>query len=457
MLTRRLLLASTAALAAGCNTVGSPPSPPSAPRVTEINVAAFTRFASLSAATGEGAPYESPEGKYQRAAAALAEDGDSPYGPARGGYTLALRFFEDDYSIMVEPPKSWEDLEAAQAAALEAAAGILDSLEADLVTVRPEEARWWGRNGLLLPLDRFTGAESAEFSREFYPSVLDQYQVDGVQYALPVDSTPLMLFYDEEYLASRGVPPPDADWHWDDLATHAATLTQRSSSGSGIVMRWGLVTRGQRIFWALWQNEASLVEMDTLQCRLQEPAAVAALQFVHDLMHKHRVSPIANLRDLWDFISTTPPAMLYDSPPLNLNQKSRFRMAPLPRGKVHTAPVRTSVGIGIAARTQMTEAAYMALRGFTRAMQSQAVIPASREAIAGLADTHKHLQPEEITAVQHTMAHGREWPQQRLPLHVMSDLTDSLGRGDDVATVVNAACSTVDDFRQTGKLPMPWD
>ena len=230
------------------------------------------------------------------------------------------------------------------------------------------------------------------------------------------------------------MPPPDANWHWDDVARHAATLTQRSSNG--IVMRWGLVARGQRLFWALWQNEASLVDMESLQCRLQEPAAVEALQFVHDLMHKHRVSPIASLRDLWNFISATPPAMLYGYPPLHFNQQVRFRMAPLPRGKVHTAPVRTSFGIGIAARTQKPEAAYLALRGFTRAMQAQSVIPASREAVAGLADTHKHFQPEEIAAVQHTMEHGREWPQQGLLLHVMSELTDSLGRGDDVATVV---------------------
>ena len=204
MLTRRALLAGAAAVAASCNTVGTPLSSPSTPQDAEINVAAFTKYASLAAAPGEGALYESPEEKYQRAAAALAEDRDSPFGPARGGYSLTLRFFEDNYSIMEEPPESQEELEAVRAAVLEAAADILDSLDADIVTVWPEEARWWGRSGLLLPLDRFTGAESTGLDREFYPSVLNQYQVDGVQYALPVDANPLMLFYDEEYLASRG-------------------------------------------------------------------------------------------------------------------------------------------------------------------------------------------------------------------------------------------------------------
>ena len=455
MLTRRSLLAGSAALAAGCNTVGSPLSPPSAPQDTEINVAAYMRYAYLSMPVSGNAFSADPEEKYQRAVTALEEDRENPYGPARGGYTLALRFFEDDYSIMEEVPKSQEEAEAAQAAALEAAAGILENLEADLVTVWPEEARWWGRNGLLLPLDRFTGPESAELSREFYPSVLNQYQADGVQYALPVGAMPLMLFYDEEFIAQQGVSPPDASWDWDDLAENAAKLTTWQVDGS--VARWGLVARGQRIFWALWQNEASLVDMETLQCLVQEPAAVAALQFVHDLMHKHRVSPVANLSDLWDYIWRTPPPLLYSYPPLHLNQRNRFRMGPLPRGKVPTAPVRTAFGIGIAARTQKTEAAYMALRGFTRAMQAQAVVPSGREAVGRMAETRKDLSPEEVAAVQHAMEHGREWPQRGLPLHVMSELTQSLGSGDDVATVVNKACATVSDYRQTGKLPMPWD
>ena len=460
MLTRRSVLAGSAALAAGCSTVGSPLSPPSAPQAAEINIAAFSKYAYLSMSFEGDAFRSNPEEKYQRAVTALEEDKENPYGPLRGGYTLALRFFEDNYSIMEEPPKSQEEVEAAQAAALEAAAGILENLEADLVTVWPEEARWWGRNGLLLPLDRFSGVEDAELNREFYPSVLNQYQADGVQYALPVGAMPLMLYYDVEHFAEQGVSPPDASWDWDTLAENAVKLTVSNEDGS--VARWGLVARGERIFWALWQNEAHLVDMETLQCGLQEPAAVAALQFVHDLMHKHRVSPVANLRDLWDYFiltspAITPPAMLYGYPPLHLNQRNRYRMAPLPRGKVHATPVRTAFGLGIAARTQYAEAAYTALRGFTRAMQAQVAVPSSRAAVARLAETRKDLRPAEVAAVQHAMAHGREWPQRGLPLHVMYDLTQSLGRGDDVATVVNQACSTIDDYRQTGKLPMPWD
>ena len=432
MLTRRSLLAGSAAFAAGCSTLETPLPTPSAPRAAEINFAGFTSYAYLSTSLGGDAFRDDPEDKYRRAAAALAEDKENPYGPARGGYRLALRFFEDFFSPMEELPKS-------HAEALDAVAGILESLKADLVTVGPEDARSFGRDGLLLPLDRFSGAEEAALAQEFYPSVLNQYRADGVQYALPVGAAPLLLFYDEGFFAQQGVSPPDASWDWDDLVENAVKLTIRR--GEDAVARWGLVARGEHVFWALWQNEASLVDVESLQCLLQDPAAVAALQFVHDLMHKHRVSPVGNLRELWDFMWRSPPAMLYSYPPLFLDNDSRFRMAPLPRGKVPTAPVRTAFGIGIAARTPHAEAAYAALRGFTRAMQPQVLVPSSRAAVARLAETHKGLPPAEVAALQHAMEHGREWPHQGPSLHLMYELTENLGHGEDVATVVEKACS----------------
>ncbi len=443
MLTRRSLLGSTAVLAAGCSTVGSPLSPPSAPLDADIKVAAYTRSLNLNLPYGENSDLLDAEDRYERALAALVEDEDNAYGPARGGYTLALRFVEDFYPPYVEP-KTDEEIEADRAVRLVSVADTLELLDADLVTVWPEEARWWGENGLLLPLDRFSGAGESELNQEFFPTVLNQYRRDGALYALPVDAAPLMLYYDPRPFTKQGVPPVDANWDWDELVRSAAELTTAKQDGT--VARWGLIAHANGVSWALWQNEATIVDVDTRQCRLQERVAVEALQFVHDLLHKHRVSPLAEMRDLWDYFWATPPAMLYDFPPMTLNQRRDFRMAALPRGRVSATPVRTSLGIGIAARTQKTEAAFMALKGFNRAMQEHVAIPAGREAAARLADIRTDISPAEVAAVQHSLEHGREWPQHGLPLTIMYELTQSLGRGDDVATIVNQACSLAHEY-----------
>ena len=211
MVTRRSLLGTTAVLAAGCSTVGNPLTPPSAPQDAEIKVAAYTRSIYLSMPYGNYVDGDDNEDRFERAVAALEEDEDNAYGPKRGGYSLALRFVED-FAPQIEQPKTVEEAEAYWEARLDAVAEMLDSLDADLVTVWPHEARWWGENGLLLPLDRFSGAGESELNQEFFPTVLNQYRRDGALYALPVDAAPLMLYYDQEFFANQGVPMPDATW-----------------------------------------------------------------------------------------------------------------------------------------------------------------------------------------------------------------------------------------------------
>ena len=458
MLSRRSFLGSAtalgsgAALAAGCSTLGTPVTPPGAPQETEINVAAYTRYISLAGPLDTGSPLAGPKDKYWNAIAALEDDKENPFGPARARYRPVLKFYEE-IEVPAEPPKTAAEREVYWDLALSATAELLDTLDADLVTVWPEEARFWGEKGLLLPLERFSSPEETDFSLDFHEPILNQYRKNGQLYALPVDARPLMLYYDEDYFASRGVPPPDAGWTWDTLVENAERLTARREDGA--VARWGLEAHGNRIFWALWQNEAAVVDMELLQCRIHEPAAVEALQFVHDLIHEHRVSPAVNYLDLWNLMNRSPAAMLYDLVPAFPNDRKQFRLAPLPQGRAPAVPLRTGFGIGIAARSQRAETAYAALKGLIYAVQSQMYIPASRSGVAGLQDHRTELRPEEVAAVQYSLEHGREWPQFGLQLHAMDAITQGLVRGDDVQTIVNDTCSLVHEYKETGKLPYP--
>ena len=70
------------------------------------------------------------EDRYERALAALEEDEDNAYGPARGGYSLALRFVESfypPYEEADEGPKTDEEIEADRAASLISVAETLES------------------------------------------------------------------------------------------------------------------------------------------------------------------------------------------------------------------------------------------------------------------------------------------------------------------------------------------
>ncbi len=422
MLSRRTLIGSTAALAAGCGFLDSPSKLTGPRQETSLNLAFSDAIASLTGTHGVR-----PLEKYQQAVAELAEDADDPYGFEQGRYSLALRRVG-----------TWPGLDEF--------AALLEDLEADLVTVGSYGAQALGESGVLLPLDRFSGTDGPDIEQEYYPNVLSQFRANGALYALPVGVRPLVLYYDAAQFRREGVPPVDSNWDWDALVANAAKLTKRRADGA--VARWGLATHSNGLWWALWQNEADAVDPDTLQCRLQEPAAIEALQFFRDLLHTYRVSP-ALYRELGKLIfeSGTPPAMVYGLSPARPSHGD-FRLAEIPRGKVRAVPVFGDFGIAIAARIANPEAAYSALRGLANVMQKYVTVPAQREAVAMLGEFRKDLKPEEVTALQQSMKHESGWPQTGVQLRTNRYLEEALVAGDDVATVVNQACSIVREYQQ---------
>lgn len=425
MFSRRTMIASAAVIAAGCGPLQSFFSAPSAPQEAELTLASLGNYLGLSDPAAELRPVE----KLQMAATTLEEDNENPHGQKRGKYRLKLRHVER--------------LTATEAGDF---VGWLHNLEADLVTVSPEGARALGKEGVLLPLDQFIATDGAALEQAFYPSVLEQFR-QGELYGLPVDARPLMLYYDADYFALDEVSPPvDGNWDWSNLVESALRLTKRREDGS--VSRWGLAAHGSSLWWALWQNEAEAVDPVTLQCRLQEPAAVAALQFAHGLLHTHRVSSTALYMDLAKLVfepAGFAPAIVYSSPPIR--PPGHYHLAELPRGKVHSVPVYGDLGIGIVARTENPEAAYIALKGLVDALQEHVVVPAKRDAIARLEELRSDLHPEDVLAIQRTMEHGRAWPRSVPALFAMDALLQGIVRGDEIASVVNEACAVAREYQ----------
>ena len=137
--------------------------------------------------------------KLQRTVRELMENSESLSGPNHMRYILALRY-EERYAGFYSDPNAEEFRKSERLAAW------LEEVNADLVSLWPEEARSLGQQGVLLPLDQF--GEGSGLSGEFYSSVLDPYRANGTLYALPVGAKPLMLYFDADYFAGIGVVPP---------------------------------------------------------------------------------------------------------------------------------------------------------------------------------------------------------------------------------------------------------
>lgn len=422
MLTRRTLMGSTAALAAGIGGIACSFSAPGLTKRVEVT------WGAQNAAGFRGPVRLQPEVQISQAIAEFSEDDENPLGPRRGNYDLRLAFLPQMLSN--------EDLGA-----------WVGSNEVDLVTVVPSEARGLGEEGVLLPLDQFIGADGPAFTQSFYPALLQQYR-RGELYALPIDALPVMIQYIPAYFREE-IKPPDNNWNWDDLIESAQKLTKQRSDGT--VSRWGLIPHFPGIWWALWQNEAEAVDSKTLQCRLQEPFAIEALQFFHAMLHTYRVSPPV-YKDLWKIIGQSQgqgPAMVFNHHQTG-DEERGYRLAALPHGKTHAVPTWSSLGVGIASRSKHPEAAYTALKGLLGLMQQYVYVPAQKQAGARLGELRPDLNAAEVEAIQHSLQYSREFmPDIGVALYAMHSILEMLVHGDDVGTAVDRGCSLVREYNRT--------
>ena len=426
MLTRRTLMATSAGLAAGCSSLESSFSVPSLPKDVELTWGSLGFIGLFEPGVGG----RDPETKLRQMVVALEEDTENPDGPAKGHYTLNSQFIDMEG---VDPqPQDIDEILA-----------WFGNLEVDLLSVSPFLAQMLGERGIIQPLDPLIAAEGPGVTEAFFPYLLDHLRSDDGLFGLPVNAQPLMLHYDPQFFAEQGVPLVDESWDWDDLVASAKTLTQRDEEGA--VQRWGLALMSYRFWWALWQNEADLADPTTLRCLLQDSAAAEALQLCRDLIHTHRVAPPVTTMDSWHLFDSPSgkwPAMMYGA--YQNFWSSEYRWTEIPQGKIRSVPVAGDMGMAITARTENVEAAFTALKGIVNTMQRFVPVPAQMEAVGRLGDYRKVLHPKEIAAIQSSMEHGRGMPLDQAVRGAMRAIEEGIVRGDDVVTVINAACSLVE-------------
>jgi hypothetical protein len=438
-------MAGGAALAAGCGPMRSFLSVPTLPGRTKLTWLSLA----FSGLFEPAARVQDPLRKLQQALAALEEDKGNPNGPAQGNYTVTPILHEYHEPV----PRSWSEYVAR-----------LVDLPVDLLSLHAPMVQELAHQGAILPLDQFMGADGADFTQEFFPFLLDAFRYKGSLYALPIDALPLMLYYDLRYFETLGVPPVDSGWTWDTLVESAVQLTQRNEEG--VTQRWGLEAHRYGLWWALWQNQADIRDPDSGECRLNDPAAINALEFYRNLLFSHRVTPPVvrpDLERMYSVAANSWPAMFFS--PRQEIWSGDYRWAAVPQGKVRSVPVYSGMSIALGNWTENTEAAYTALKGIVGAMQEFVNIPAKREAVARLGAIRRSLRPTEVVSVQESMAHGRILPQRPPPRAGWPAMLDRLSRGDaafeltreaaprlektvdalvlgeDFVTIVNEACS----------------
>jgi hypothetical protein len=153
--------------------------------------------------------------------------------------------------------------------------------EFDVITIGAYETPIWGKLGWLAPLDGFD--KSYDYA-DLFPSLRNGLSVNGKLYAAPFYAESSFTLYRSDLFKQAGLVMPEKPT-WDQIASFADKLTDRSKGEYGICLRgkpgWGesmgLITTMANTFGGSWFNMA-------WQPQLTSAPWEKAVQFYVDLL-----------------------------------------------------------------------------------------------------------------------------------------------------------------------------
>ncbi len=146
------------------------------------------------------------------------------------------------------------------------------------------------RANALVPMEKFIkgpeGLSADEFA-DIVPVLREANTFNGVMWTMPFNKSLFLLFYNVDLLKQLNVKVPQT---WDDLLTAAKALTKEEG---GRVTRYGFVVRStQDYFFVMLLTNGGEFLRGGKEAAYNSQAGVDALQFLVDLVHKHKVAYI---------------------------------------------------------------------------------------------------------------------------------------------------------------------
>jgi multiple sugar transport system substrate-binding protein len=166
----------------------------------------------------------------------------------------------------------------------------------DITSVAAGDLAAMSARNQLLPLDPLIRRDRYDL-KDYFERAVRQWQWQGGQTGLPRGFANQVLYFNVDLFERAGLKAPPADWQssawtWDDFLGAARALTQTADDGASGVWGYGLWP-GLRFTYGLfvWNAGGDILSPDGKGCVIDRPEAVAGLQFMADLVARHKVAP----------------------------------------------------------------------------------------------------------------------------------------------------------------------
>jgi multiple sugar transport system substrate-binding protein len=254
----------------------------------------------------------------------------------------------------------------------------------DVIHLDASSGALFMNNGVVRDLTPFIENDPDFHLDVYFESVIDIFRQDDKLLAIPLDFTPMVMYYNKALFDAANVPYPKPGWTWDEFLDAAQRLTIRPDPGKP-PQQYGFNFDNVMPFWVLWlwTNGGDVLspEGDRALGHFDGPQSLGALQFLVDLSFKYRVAPTLPERDalgLDPFLEGRA-AMDLKGHWMMIDYKARkldVGIVPLPtNGGVEPTTVVYEVGLAIPTKAKHPELAWEYIKYFTsEAVQARRVV-----------------------------------------------------------------------------------
>jgi len=148
---------------------------------------------------------------------------------------------------------------------------LVAGTEADVFDIEYANYRSYVESGVAAPME---GIDASKYR----DSLIQAYQTDGVQYAVPTSFSTVVLFYNKDLFDAAGVSYPTSDWTWKDEQAAAEAITDKSKDIWGDYQPFTY----NEYYKTVAQAGGSFLSDDGKQVTFNTPEGIAAAKWLVD-------------------------------------------------------------------------------------------------------------------------------------------------------------------------------
>lgn len=157
---------------------------------------------------------------------------------------------------------------------------LLAGKEPDVFMVLGTDFNQFSSMGVMKNLEPLMENDPDFDEEKYFSSSLRSGQYGEVQYALPYETVPTLMFVNKTLLAKEGIAMPNPDWNWDTMYS-ICQKTTKDLDGDGVLDQFGCYNFG----WmdAVYSNGGEIFEADGKESNFTDEKVVESIQFVRRL------------------------------------------------------------------------------------------------------------------------------------------------------------------------------